>query len=202
MGARWLYSESWMKDAKAPYMQRVSRVVAEPDGTISVQRFAIPAAERFVGAWQEPARFAALTPSDLEVLAGCNLVFVRTGKDRFAGGAIGNRCRNADKGPAYAVSQATVSALRFTNWDRGFTADGTQTRAPNTVAIASGASMRRAAAPIQSGCSSMATSGTARRFTAARSANRASIRSMATTARLFRREVRRRPGVAGRVDAR
>lgn len=127
---RWLYSESWMKDAKAPYMQRISRITAEPDGTISARRFAIPAAERFVGAWQEPARFASLRSADLEALSGCDLVFVRTGQDRFEGGTIGNRCRNAYKGSSYAVSQATISAQGFTNWDRGFAADGTQTWGP------------------------------------------------------------------------
>lgn len=127
---RWLYSESWMKDAKAPYMQRISRVVAEEDGTVSARRYTIPGAERFVGAWREPARFAALTPAELTALEGCDLVLVRTGKDRFEGGTIGNRCRNAYKGSSYAISQATVSAEGFTNWDRGFAADGTQTWGP------------------------------------------------------------------------
>jgi uncharacterized protein (DUF1330 family) len=119
-----------MKDARAPYMQRISRVVAEADGTLSARRYTIPAAERFVGAWQEPARFAALTPADLEALDGCDLVLVRTGQDRFEGGTVGNRCGNAYKGSSYAVSQATISAAGFTNWDRGFAADGTQTWGP------------------------------------------------------------------------
>lgn len=127
---RWLYSESWMKDAKAPYMQRISRVVAEADGTVSARRYTIPAAERFVGAWRDPARFASLTPAELTALEGCDLVLVRTGTDRFEGGTVGNRCRNAYKGSSYAVSQATMSAAGFTNWDRGFAADGTQTWGP------------------------------------------------------------------------
>lgn len=127
---RWLYSESWMKDAKSPYMQRISRLVAEPDGTISARRYSIPGAERFVGAWREPARFGALTPAELTVLEGCDAVLVRTGRDRFEGGTIGSRCRNGYKGSSYAVSQTTLSAEGFTNWDRGFAADGTQTWGP------------------------------------------------------------------------
>lgn len=127
---RWLYSESWMKDADAPYMQRISRLVAEPDGTISVKRYAMREPARFIGAWQDPTRFAALRRTELTALEGCDLVFVRTGEERFEGGTIGNRCRNAYKGSRYAVSQATISAEGFTNWDRGFAADGTQTWGP------------------------------------------------------------------------
>jgi uncharacterized protein (DUF1330 family) len=127
---RWLYVESWMKDATAPYMQRISRLTAEPDGTISVRRYTLPEPGRFVGAWQEPARFAPLAPESLRLLEGCDLVLTRTGTQRFEGGTIGNRCRNDYKGARYAVSQATIAADGFTKWDRGFAADGTQTWGP------------------------------------------------------------------------
>jgi uncharacterized protein (DUF1330 family) len=127
---RWLYSESWMKDAKAPYMQRVSRLTAEADGTLAVRRYALPEPARFVGAWQEPAKFAQLAPEALVPLEGCDLVLTRTGPQRFEGGTIGNRCRNAYKGSSYAVSQAVIAADGFTNWDRGFAADGNQTWGP------------------------------------------------------------------------
>ena len=127
---RWLYSESWMKDAKAPYMQRISRLVAEPDGTISVRRYTLPEPQRFVCGCQDPSKFALLAPEALAPLEGCDLVLTRTGPRRFEGGTVGNRCRNAYKGSSYAVSQATIAAEGFTNWDRGFAADGTQTWGP------------------------------------------------------------------------
>lgn len=127
---RWLYSESWMKDAQAPYMQRISRLVAEPDGTISVRRYTLPEPQRFVGGWQDPSKFAPLAPEALAPLEGCDLVLTRTGPQRFEGGTVGNRCRNAYKGSSYAVSQATIAAEGFTNWDRGFAADGAQTWGP------------------------------------------------------------------------
>ena len=127
---RWLYSESWMKDAQAPYMQRISRLVAEPDGTISVRRYTLPEPQRFIGGWQDPAKFAQLAPDALAPLEGCDLVLTRTGSQRFEGGTIGNRCRNAYKGSSYAVSHAVIAADGFTNWDRGFAADGNQTWGP------------------------------------------------------------------------
>lgn len=127
---RWLYSESWMKDAKAPYMQRISRLTAEADGTISVRRYTLPEPGRYVGGWQEPAKFAQLSRDALTTLEGCDLVLTRTGPQRFEGGTVGNRCRNAYKGSSYAVSQAVIAAEGFTNWDRGFAADGKQTWGP------------------------------------------------------------------------
>jgi uncharacterized protein (DUF1330 family) len=127
---RWLYSESWMRDAKAPYMQRISRLTAEADGTISVRRYTLPEPQRFIGGWQQPAQFAALSPEALTALEGCDLVLTRTGSQRFEGGTVGNRCRNTYKGSSYAVSQAVIAAEGFTNWDRGFAADGTQTWGP------------------------------------------------------------------------
>lgn len=58
---RWIYSESWLKDAQAPYMQRVSRVELQQDGSLVARRYAITQPERVVGAWQTPSKFAALT---------------------------------------------------------------------------------------------------------------------------------------------
>ena len=46
---RWLYTESWMSQAPTPYMQRVTRLRAEPDGTISARRYTAPGAAGFVG---------------------------------------------------------------------------------------------------------------------------------------------------------
>ncbi len=129
-GVRWMYSESWMKDAKAPYMQRVSRLVATADGSIAATRFAVPQPERVVGAWQEAGKFAGIDPQQLQPLEGCDAVIARTSTQRFEGGTTGSRCRNAYKGSAYAISQSIVDAEGFTNWDRGFSATGSQTWGP------------------------------------------------------------------------
>jgi len=121
---RWLYTESWMPDAPAPYMQRVSRLRAEDDGTISARRYVLPEAARFVGGWREPERFGSLRPDALVELAGCEAVIARAGAGRFEGGTIGNRCRNSYKGASYAISQSVLTADEMINWDRGFDARG------------------------------------------------------------------------------
>ena len=123
-GDRWLYTESWMDGSDRPYMQRISRVSLNDDGTLLSTRYRIPEPQEFVSAWQDPERFANLNRNSLIELAGCEAVLVRAGTDRFEGGTRGNQCLNTYKGASYAISQKTLTADGMTNWDRGFSAAG------------------------------------------------------------------------------
>lgn len=121
---RWLYTESWIKDAPVPYLQRISRVTEQPDGTLAVRRFALPEAARFVGGWKDTTLFSRLKHDELTEMAGCDLLVMRAGEGRFEGSTVGNRCLNSYKGAAYATSRSVLTAQEMLNWDRGFTADG------------------------------------------------------------------------------
>ena len=121
---RWIYVESWMKDSPAPYMQRVSRLTAQQDGTIAARRFRIFKPERVLGAWQAAEKFATLAPGDLTELDGCTATIARAGKGRFEGATFGARCKNSYKGAAYAMSHSVLSEDEMVNWDRGFSAAG------------------------------------------------------------------------------
>lgn len=121
---RWIYAESWMEGAARPYMQRISRLVEQADGTILARRYSIPQPERFVGGWRDPAVFAALSPAELVELVGCEVTLVRAGADRFEGGTVGRRCGNTYKGAAYAISTTVLTPTEMVNWDRGFASDG------------------------------------------------------------------------------
>jgi len=123
-GERWLYTESWMPGAPAPYMQRISRLRAEPDGTILARRYTLPEAARYIGAWQVPRAFDSLQPEQLTELTGCDATITRAGAGRFEGGTTGNHCRNTYKGAAYAISQSVLTADEMVNWDRGFSPSG------------------------------------------------------------------------------
>lgn len=129
-GERWLYTESWLEGAPKPYLQRISRVREDGPGTLRVTRYTLADAERWVGAWQEPARFAELERRQLHELAGCDGVMVRTGAQRFEGGTVGAACPNAYKGARYAVSATVLGDGEMLNWDRGFADDGRQVWGP------------------------------------------------------------------------
>ncbi len=123
-GARWLYTESWMDGSDAPYMQRISRVSLQDDGTVLSRRFLVPEGKRFISAWTEPEKFAGLDQDDLVELEGCEVAHVRAGENRFEGGTLGNQCGNGYRGASYAISYNTLTADGMVNWDRGFTANG------------------------------------------------------------------------------
>lgn len=142
-GERWIYSESWMKDAAAPYMQRVSRVTAE-GGSLVARRYSIADAARFVGAWHEPARIASLVAGDLTEMAGCDAVIARAGSGRFEGGTVGDHCRNTYKGATYAISRVALTADGMVNWDRGFDAEGNLKWGP----ASGGYELRRVTGPV------------------------------------------------------
>jgi uncharacterized protein (DUF1330 family) len=121
---RWLYTESWIEGAPVPYLQRISRATEQPDGTISVRRYALPEAARFTGGWKDTTLFGRLNRDELAEMAGCDLLVMRAGEGRFEGSTVGNRCLNSYKGAAYATSRSVLTAQEMLNWDRGFTADG------------------------------------------------------------------------------
>jgi len=127
---RWLYTESWLKDAPKPYIQRISRLTANADGTLTASRYSLPEAGKFAGAWEDPQRFGALDRGALVPVPGCDLTIVRAGKGRFEGSTLGVQCRNAYKGADYALSRSVLADGEMTNWDRGFKATGEQVWGP------------------------------------------------------------------------
>lgn len=122
--ARWLYSESWMDEAERPYLQRLSRISQNADGSLTAERFRLPDALQFTGAHTDVTRFDALSAEDLDPVDGCDAVLVRAGVDRFEGGTAGRQCPSSYKGASYALSHMTLYADGMVNWDRGFTDSG------------------------------------------------------------------------------
>ena len=121
---RWLYTESWADGGRSPYLQRITRLQAGEDGTITGTRYTLPDPARYAGAWRETARFADLSPSGLEVLPGCELTITRAEPGLFEGATTGRRCLNSYKGASYAVSRSRLTADEMENWDRGFDSAG------------------------------------------------------------------------------
>lgn len=121
---RWLYVESWLEGEDAPYMQRISSISDNNDGTLTSRRYVIGEAQAFRGAWEPKARVPSRREAGLKELAGCEALIVRAGAKRFESATLGNRCKNRYKGASYALSRGLVTADGMTNWDRGFDAAG------------------------------------------------------------------------------
>jgi hypothetical protein len=125
---RWLYVEQAVATMlDRPYRQRVYQIVRTDADTIESRVFQLKDPKAAVGAWKGANPLAALTPADLEPLAGCAVVLRRAGADAFEGGTRGKECRNSFGGATYATSEVRVTATGIDSWDRGYDAADKQT---------------------------------------------------------------------------
>ena len=127
---RWLYAENRLAGSGEPYRQRIVRIGAEDDGTLTARSYRFAGASAYTGAWQNPARFDELERSLLMAAEGCDVTLVKTGHRRFEGTTRGVDCRTSYKDATYVVSRSTLTEDVLVNWDRGFRADGTRAWGP------------------------------------------------------------------------
>lgn len=125
----WLYQEqAFLGDAPAsadramkdrPYFARVVHTVEVAPGVVErfVHKLKDPAAAQ--GAWKRPAPLAGLDPDDLES-SECRIVATRVAEGFWR--SESDRCPNAYKGAAYALSLGVITDGAYANWDRGFDA--------------------------------------------------------------------------------
>lgn len=123
----WLYVEQAMATAlERPYRQRIYCVQPCSDGSTASHVFELPGvALEYVGAWSEPARFAALSPEQLVQREGCT-VYLRREGDAWRGSTRASDCISTLNGAAYATSEVVVTATSLTSWDRGYDKAGKQ----------------------------------------------------------------------------
>lgn len=128
---RWLYLEAWLDGAERPYLQRLSSVADAGDGTLVSRRYRMDDPSKLLGLHKNQGKAPDRDTLNLTELAGCDAVIVPAGENRFEGGTFGNRCGNQYKGASYAISRSVLHADGMTNWDRGFSADGTLVWGPS-----------------------------------------------------------------------
>jgi CpeT protein len=122
----WLYVEQAATATKGkPYRQRVYQLQILNDSTFSSTVYELPKAQRFVGAYAQPARLDSLRPDSLNLLTGCDLRLSYQ-NDTFAGKTGDRSCRNAWGDAAYATSEVTITKDQLISWDRGYDAEGNQ----------------------------------------------------------------------------
>ena len=121
---RWAYTENWLAGAKAPYRQRITQYTLDEHGAIKAQGYIIANAEKYVGAAQDTSLLDGLALEDLTATGTCPAFVARTGATRFESSTVGQSCQNNYKGASYVVSRSITDETGFTNWDRGFNAQG------------------------------------------------------------------------------
>lgn len=124
--AAWLYVEqaaAWTLDQ--PYRQRVYAVTQTGPDTFSSTVYELPDPAAVVGAFREPARFAALDPAGLDLRSGCTIT-LRREDDAFVGSTNGTDCASSLRGASYATSEVRITQHGLVSWDRGWNETGEQ----------------------------------------------------------------------------
>jgi CpeT protein len=128
-GEYWMYVEQAAASSlDQPYRQRVYRLTRVDDITFQSDVFKLPGEmSEYIGAWNDTAKFDALTIDDLDMLEGCSIILIRSELDgAFGGGTIGKGCENTFRGASYATSDVTVQPQRLITLDRGWNDAGEQ----------------------------------------------------------------------------
>ena len=119
----WLYLEQSLADApELPYRQRICQLAARADGILEQRVFNLAQPVSFTGAWQDAARLAKLTLTDLIFQEGCTVFFREQSDGSFRGGTEGAGCTNDVHGAASATAELTVTARQIISWERGYNA--------------------------------------------------------------------------------
>lgn len=123
----WLYVEQALaSQPDQPYRQRIYHLEQLAAGRFRSVVYTLPNPSEWVGAWQNPERFAKLSPLELEVRSGCDVYLNQTGRKTYRGATDGRSCRSNLQGASYATSEVTVTKNKIITWDRGFDANGQQ----------------------------------------------------------------------------
>lgn len=113
------------KKQDKPYRVRIYKLTQDGDKFIS-QIYTLKNEKEWIGKWNTPEAFDALTENDIELKQGCEVVLERTGKNKFAGQTGFKTCPSELRGASYATSKVTVLENQILSWDQGFDKEGKQ----------------------------------------------------------------------------
>jgi hypothetical protein len=122
----YLYVEQAIfKKQDKPYRVRIYKLVQNGEEFIS-EIYTLKNEKDWIGKWNAPEAFDALTENDIEQKKGCEVVLKRIGKNKFAGQTGIKTCSSELRGANYATSKVTVLENQILSWDQGFDKEGKQ----------------------------------------------------------------------------
>jgi CpeT/CpcT family (DUF1001) len=123
----WLYVEQ--ADAKTPdkpYRQRVYRLELKGGQHLSYIYEFKGDPLLHAGQWKQAQPLAALSPADLTLKDGCEVVMTRRADASYAGATRDKACPSVLRGARYGASRVTLDAKLLESWDQGFDEAGKQ----------------------------------------------------------------------------
>lgn len=119
----WLYAEVAAVDsAGQPQEQWVYFLSEISDGEYSIDYYAIPEAEKYVGAWQDPSMFEGKNAFDLNHQNGC-AIFINYDGFQYSGKSNSGTCKiDSDKGN-YTSTKISILLEKIQIWENIYNAD-------------------------------------------------------------------------------
>lgn len=123
----WLYVEQAMNAMQdKPYRQRIYEVKRNEQGQLASYVYTLPNDSLWIGKWKSPVAFDSLSPNDLVLREGCEVVLTKTSDSTFVGKTQDGTCESTLRGASYAMSNVEITPKDITSWDQGFDAEGKQ----------------------------------------------------------------------------
>jgi len=123
----WLYVEQALyTNQDQPYRQRIYGLERGKKGTYLSRVYELPDPAAYIGAYQTPEKFNALSVADLQEREGCAVILRRDQGGIYRGSTNESDCISTLRGASYATSRVSISSAFVQSWDQGFNAAGEQ----------------------------------------------------------------------------
>ena len=109
-----------------PYRIRVYQIIQISATEFVTNVYTVKKEKKWVGKWKTPKGFDSFSDRDLEIKEGCDILLVRTARNKFIGKTAEKTCSSELKGATYATSKMNVYETKIVSWDQGFNAKGKQ----------------------------------------------------------------------------
>lgn len=122
----YLYVEQAMfEKQEKPYRVRIYKLT-QKGATFISEIHTLKNEKEWIGKWQTPEAFDALSENDIDLKQGCEVVLKRIGKNKFVGQTGNKTCPSELRGASYASSKVMVTKNEILSWDQGFDKDDKQ----------------------------------------------------------------------------
>lgn len=126
----WIYLQhSLALSQLSPYLHRVYHL--RYSGTLVVASvYSISNEAEFKRNWRLKKTFETITGPGLVLREGCDIYFTRVNEAKFWGRVSPRSCPSSYSGADFVECSIEITPSYFSNWDRGYAANGTQVWGP------------------------------------------------------------------------
>jgi hypothetical protein len=122
---RFLYVEQALASMQEkPYRQRVYEVKRLNDSIFTSAVYTIDNDSIWAGKWKTPKAFDSLSPDDIILKDGCEVLLRRLKENHFKGKTGQSTCASSLRGASFARSEVEIYKDKIISWDRGFDHEG------------------------------------------------------------------------------